>query len=366
MANPEHLTIMFVSHTDAFGTFRVGSHHLARELSKLGHRVLHVSTPVSLAHRLLRRGEPTREVASRQGQILDRDGVTHLVPRTVFPAGFSHLPYRRIVSDVFGQSGVDIVFLDQPTLWSPELRQVTTRLVYRPTDLYETGKKARLQRTILDQADSAVATSDEVLARLPLRTATPSMSLPNGVELGRFTDNKVNGERPHRAIYVGALDNRFDWDVLRSMALKARDWAFEIYGPGEAPAAPLPSNVTLHGVIPYDRLPGVLQTARIGLLPLSAAPVNQGRSPMKLFEYLAAGLAVVTRETPVIRARPEIGLFTYASEDTAISAFNAAARTPVPNAAGASNAAREDWAGKALELIEFAWGRDDADRHDQS
>jgi len=354
----ESLTIMFVSHTDVFGTFRVGSHHLARELSRQGHRVLHVSTPVSLAHRLLGRGEATREQASRQGAIVDVDGVTHLVPRTLLPAGTSHLPYKRIVSEVFGLPQVDVVFLDQPTLWSTQLRQVTRTLVYRPTDLYETGMKARLQTAILAKADAAVATSAEVLARLPLRPGTPSMALPNGVELGRFTGETEAGTepRPKRAVYVGALDDRFDWDAVRSMASAASEWAFDIYGPGEAPATPLPSNVRVRGVVAYDTLPDVLRTARVGLLPLSDAPVNQGRSPMKLYEYLASSLAVVTRETPVLNTRPQLGVYTYSSTEGSPAAFAHAQSHSTPNSAGASAAAVEDWAAKASTLVEFVVG----------
>jgi hypothetical protein len=42
--------MVFASHTASIGVFRVGSHHLSRELSRMGNDVVHVSTPVSLAH----------------------------------------------------------------------------------------------------------------------------------------------------------------------------------------------------------------------------------------------------------------------------------------------------------------------------
>lgn len=42
--------IVFASHTYMGGTFVVGSHHLARELSQMGHRVLHLSTPITPFH----------------------------------------------------------------------------------------------------------------------------------------------------------------------------------------------------------------------------------------------------------------------------------------------------------------------------
>jgi teichuronic acid biosynthesis glycosyltransferase TuaH len=347
------LTIVFVSHTDAFGTFRVGSHHLSRELSRLGHRVLHISTPVSLLHRVLRRGEKTREVASRQSPIVDADGVVHVIPRTVFPAGISRLSFARILEQHLGVSTADIVLLDQPLLWSSKLRKAARTLVYRPTDLYESGVKARLQREILRHADAVVATSTEVLARLELNATLPSIALPNGVELGRFRDDGDDGPRPQRAVYVGALDDRFDWAAVQSMAAAAPDWSFDVYGPGSGPSQGLPANVSLNGTVAYEELPAILRNARIGLLPLSDVPVNRGRSPMKLYEYLASGLSVVTRETPVLGSNPETGVFTYQDPSDAPSAFDQARHAAVPNVAGRQAAKGADWTAKARELIQF-------------
>ncbi|MBD8467491.1 glycosyltransferase [Plantibacter sp. CFBP 8798] len=353
MAEPRPLTIVFVSHTDAFGTFRVGSHHLAREFARLGHRVLHISTPVSLVHRVLRRGEASREEASRLGVIVDADGVSHLVPRTVLPAGAGGLPFARIFERVFGERCVDLVLVDQPTLWTSGLRHLVRTMVYRPTDLYEDGAKARFQRNALRTADAVVATSTAVLDALPIPTGVPSMSLPNGVELDRFAHADV-APRNDRAVYVGALDDRFDWDAVRSMAASAPAWSFDVYGPGRPPAEPLPRNVALRGTISYDDVPAVLRSARIGVLPLSNAPVNRGRSPMKLYEYLASGLTVVTRETEVLLDRPQLGVFGYGNTRDAGEAMAAAVSADSPNRPGMVAADEEGWPGKARRLLDFA------------
>ena len=44
------MRLLLGSHTAPGGVFRVGSHHLARELAAQGHEVCHLSSPVSLAH----------------------------------------------------------------------------------------------------------------------------------------------------------------------------------------------------------------------------------------------------------------------------------------------------------------------------
>ncbi|WP_285037433.1 glycosyltransferase [Plantibacter sp. ME-Dv--P-095] len=349
------LTIAFVSHTDASGAFRVGSHHLARELSRLGHRVLHLSTPVSLAHRVLKRGEATRDEASRRGITTDADGVMHLVPRTLAPAGVAPLSFSPIFTKAFGTSRIDLAFVDQPTLWSRELRRLVTTVVYRPTDLYESGVKARFQRAAVLAADRVVATSGAVLMALDVPTATPSLVLPNGVELDRFAAlDEV--PRQDRAVYIGALDDRFDWNAVREMAVETPSWTFDVFGPGRSPEERLPENIVLHGAISYDDIPAILRRARVGLLPLSDAPVNRGRSPMKLYEYLASGLTVVTRATDVLVDEPGTGIISYGHARTAAEALLAATGSSSPNTDGMAAAAAAGWAGKARELIEFTAG----------
>jgi teichuronic acid biosynthesis glycosyltransferase TuaH len=154
-------------------------------------------------------------------------------------------------------------------------------------------------------------------------------------------------------VYVGALDDRFDWAAVQSMAAAAPDWGFDVYGPGSGPSQGLPANVSLNGTVAYEELPAILRNARIGLLPLSDVPVNRGRSPMKLYEYLASGLSVVTRETPVLSSNPESGVFAYRDPSGAPSAFDQARHAAVPNVAGRQAAEGADWTAKARELIQF-------------
>lgn len=55
------------------------------------------------------------------------------------------------------------------------------------------------------------------------------------------------------------------------------------------------------GEIPHERVPAALSRAEIGLLPYSAGAPSYF-SPLKLFEYLAAGLAVVAGDLPGVTA----------------------------------------------------------------
>ena len=347
--------ILFLSHSHAFGAFRVGSHHYARALARSGVDVVHLSTPISLAHRVT--GRVSREASSAvpRGPRRDVDGVTHLVPRTALP-----VPYGRFrVADELHRHDIDPAFdavlLDQPLLWDASVRALSTRLVYRPTDLYPAGVKEQQQRRILAAADGVVATSAEVLRELgPL--GIPTLVLENGVDAARFTSTGATGERSPLCVYVGALDGRFDWYQLNAWARAHPHVRFAVAGPSARPPVDVATNVDLLGSVPYDALPALLQGARVGLLPLSDDPLNAGRSPMKLYEYLAAGLVVVSRETPVIRPDEGAGVFTYAAAGEADSALRRALEHPTPNMAGMQRAAAESWETKTGALTAFLSG----------
>lgn len=341
---------LFVSHTSAHGIFRVGSHHLARELAKKGVDVVHLSTPVSLAHRLLGRVTSTQIDIMRHSPYRDDDGVTHIVPRALIPSGILPYDYRILSALGKGKGPFDVAYVDQPLMWGPQLSRVAGRIVYRPTDLYPSGRKAWLQTRLLMEADGVVATSELVLQSLgPL--GVPMMVLPNGVEVERF---HAAGPQPRRneIVYVGALDERFDWNAVAIIADCLPNWTILIWGTGEAPRD-LPSNVSLRGPVAYEELPVLLAGARIGMLPLSLDPLNEGRSPMKLHEYLASGLVVLSRETTTIRADEFAGVFTYAGIEDLPTAVAEASTATSPNTHGVERANREDWARKADQLIRF-------------
>lgn len=350
-SSAERRRILFLSHTHTHGPFRVGSHHYARSLARGGAEVVHLSTPISVAHRIT--GRVSREAADAvpSRPLKDADGVTHVVPRTVLPRPLGRFRVAAALERTGIRPEFDTVFIDQPLLWDDSVRGLSRRLVYRPTDLYPTGVKARAQRQILDAADGIVATSTGVLEGLG-SVALPTLILENGVDAARFLRSD-SLERPEVCVYVGALDSRFDWQQLNVWARAHSTTRFLIAGPSPATTPDVEPNVELLGSVDYNALPRLLHTARVGLLPLSDDPLNSARSPMKLHEYLAAGLAVLARETPVIHPAPDAGLFTYTGAADAGAALRRALAWTSPNSLGVQRAAAESWEAKTDALTSF-------------
>jgi glycosyltransferase involved in cell wall biosynthesis len=60
--------------------------------------------------------------------------------------------------------------------------------------------------------------------------------------------------------------------------------------------------VELRGHVPYDRVPHALSEASVALLPLPDEPVARlFTSPLKLFDYMAAGVPIVASDLPALR-----------------------------------------------------------------
>lgn len=347
------LRIIFLSHTLRESAFRVGSHHLSREFAARGHQVAHISTPVSLLHRVSRRLTPERKLAASRGPYVAADGVTDYTPRTLLPASvlWTGGQLRKALSSV-GLPKFDIAFLDQPLLAHPLLSEGV--YIFRPTDLFERrSSRARLP-SIIRNVHGIAATSTGVASALP-ENALPSTVIENGVEASRF-----NTDPSDRSgfVYVGAVDFRFDLDAVIAIAEANAMLPVNIYGPVTIPIAntdSLPLNLTFHGPLPYEKLPLVLGSAKVGLLPFTDTPRNMTRSPMKLYEYLAAGLHVLAPAQPWATDHSLPGVSTYSPATGAGDASRRIlANSAVANSRGVSIAMSQDWSRKADELLAFA------------
>lgn len=292
--------VLFLSHTEADGVFKVGSHHLADGLSKLGYTVMHVSTPYSAIHGLLGRGSDARRQQARIGTTLDDAGVLHYVPSTTLPIQVSTRSVLTNIRTLMGGVKADVAFIDQP-LFSTRACALARLNIYRPTDVIEGGVIGRRQRALLHVVDGIIATSDHVLNALKPSRDIASIVVPNGVDLSHFDPLPSDETARQGVVYVGAIDERFDWSQLEAAAYVNSTIDFDIYGPVPSRHPVMPDNVDIRGPVPYSSLPRVLARYQVGILPLTDISLNFGRSPMKLFEYLAAGLQVVATSTPTLR-----------------------------------------------------------------
>ncbi|MCQ4085235.1 glycosyltransferase [Saccharibacillus sp. JS10] len=330
------MNIMFASHTYMGSPFVVGSHHLSREMQKLGHNVIHVSTPLSVFHLLKWKD---RDIQARfrilKGEKVDTSAVVNSVPMSILPWELAGpifkktqknwmLPSIKKVMREHHMDSVDLLLIDQPRFVGLEKLVSPKVTIYRPTDIYSkmTGDAsiASAEQTLMSVVDGLVSTSGPVLSELqPYNPAVPTLLLENGVEYDHFSKPTVEPEDlknipSPRAVYVGALDERLDLKGLKLLAEQKPNIQLVIIGPiSEETKKDFAAFQNLHflGAKKYPTVPAYLQHCDIALLPLSNHAANAGRSPMKLYEYAAAGLPVVVTETPELLRRQERFLHFY-------------------------------------------------------
>lgn len=355
------MRILLASHTAPGGVFTVGSHHLSRELASLGHQVCHLSTPVSLVHATrLREPEVRRRFALAAGGPRRQSGAMHYLPLTLLPmsAGSrltSTLGLRTAVPGVgstlrrLGFATVDALVIDQPLLAGIERYVDADLVVYRPTDIVESRAKSDGEDRVLAIADGVVATSQLVLDRVvDRRPGLASLLLENGVQFEHFS--APGGQPREGAVYVGAIDERFDWEGLSAMAEQNPTVPVDIFGPHSGVVPAMPPNVSVHGAVSYGEAPQLLRRARVGILPFKRNAMNRGRSPMKLYEYLAAGLNVVTTMSPAEDDPP--GVWAAEDEHGGGESLRRAYAAPV-NERGVQVARSIDWSERSRRLVDF-------------
>ena len=115
-------------------------------------------------------------------------------------------------------------------------------------------------------------------------------------------------------VFTGAIvAKKLDVPLLAALARARPGWSFALVGPVRAgdpgtdvSALSKEPNIHLLGTRTYEQLPGVLRAADAGLIPYAHNALTESIFPMKVYEYLAAGLPVVATPLPALAEVAEI------------------------------------------------------------
>ncbi len=159
----------------------------------------------------------------------------------------------------------------------------------------------------LKSADLAFATSRELEKKCKL-TAKKVTYLPNAADFSLFqeTINK-NFEKPEEIkneirdiiIYIGNIKDRDDFPLLKKIADTHSNKLLLIIGPintNEHKSIGLHEmeNVKFLGGKPIQELPKYMKFASVAIIPFKLSKLTKSIYPLKINEYLAAGLPVVS------------------------------------------------------------------------
>jgi glycosyltransferase involved in cell wall biosynthesis len=214
-----------------------------------------------------------------------------------------------------------------------------------------------LERRMLARADLVFASSPVLAERLRGLGRSDVRLVPNVADVALFAraleplpePRELQGLPRPRAVYVGNLAGyRIDFACLGAVA--EAGLSLVLVGPsglGDVEALPPEARALLRragvralGPRTQTELPAVLAHCDVALIPFRDNAHTRASLPLKLWEYVAAGLPVVATDLPNLRAAADEADVRVAADP---AAFGARAR----EAASASAAGREEQSARA-------------------
>jgi glycosyltransferase involved in cell wall biosynthesis len=168
-----------------------------------------------------------------------------------------------------------------------------------------------LEQALLSKVDAIVVTAKALLERKRCHTGR-GYYLPQGVNYDHFaTPRPVPAEiaglvRPIIG-FAGGIGSALDVPTLEQVADAIPGGTLLLVGPiQDAACIPKRPNVVVLGPRPYDALPAFVQAFDVGIIPYVDNEWIRAVDPLKLLEYLAAGIPVVASPLPEVAKYSEV------------------------------------------------------------
>ena len=336
---PDLGDILLVSTAEWDAPHWTNKQHVACQLVKRGYRVFYVES-LGLRRPFLNKRDTLR-IASRLKRMF-------APPRLVQPGlwvwspvvpliGFSNVTRKlgRIFLANRLSNWATILKLDLKTLWTynpltPELflcRQFRTVIYHCVDEVAEQpGMPAKLIRNVeqvlCKESKVIFATSRHLeVSRRKINPRT--FYLPNVADYEHFS----RAQKPSQAMaleleklqrpiigFVGSFSRiKIDVALLEHLVTSEPTWSFVFVGQiglgernDDLGGLIRAKNVYFLGAQKYENLPAYLKGFDVGILPALLNDYTKGMFPMKFFEYLAAGLPVVSTNLPALTEFREV------------------------------------------------------------
>ena len=289
------------------------------------------------------------------------------------------------VSDMVRAGGYDLVY-ERYSLFStviaecgvPGILEVNAPLIDEQRTHRVLVDEQAADAALQEQVQAALATicvSDPVRDWVIARTeGTRVFTVPNGVNVHRITPQPESPGAPV-VTFVGTLKPWHGVDVLlRARAQAHKDWKLRIIGDGpmraelDDLARSLGIDVDFRGAVAPDAIPQHMAGTAIGVAPYPAMDTDSDQyfSPLKVYEYMAAGLPVVASrvgQLPEIMGESEY-LVPPSDPEALAEALDALVANPVERAQVGSDNRRQaerehSWTGTVDHILAHAGVKED-------
>lgn len=308
--------------------FQVGSHHYARAFEKLGYEVLYISSPITPLHDIFANNIELKErerIYKNGGEKIGN--ITYYVPKALFSMQNKPLLRSKFVLNHWKDfsfpniinyikkkcfDDVNILWFDSPLFHFLFKNVKHKQSILRLAD-YSKGYKSliaenhyRMESELANRVDKIIYTAKNIKDKYKeIKNKSRMLYVPNGIDFEffekadkSFPEEFKNIPEP-RIIYVGAIHEWFDVDLVYYCASKLPSYNFVIIGLPKINLSNLKNlkNIYILGIKPYSRIPGFLTYSQVGIIPFDIrnySDLVNSINPLKLYEYLACGLPVVS------------------------------------------------------------------------
>ncbi len=237
------------------------------------------------------------------------------------------------------------------------------KLVYDAIDAWDTSLgsswfRPAVERALLRRATHLVASSRVLRDRLVSLAGRDVLYLPNACDASRFG----RGAAPPGAlslrrglptvVFVGALWGAWvDLALIEGLARALPSAEIHLIGPSHGRRLPSAPNLHAHGPRPHGEIPAILAQADVAIVPFTTDRLAAAVSPLKVFEYLAAGRPVVSTPLPEIEGLP--GVRIARGVDAFARAIDEAVGGPFPRAEVSSLVRASTWEARVDALLRW-------------
>jgi len=157
-----------------------------------------------------------------------------------------------------------------------------------------------MEDRFIEKADAVIVTSEELFKSKSAKNSNTTL-VKNGVDFDLFYQAFHTESNVRKVVgYVGSIDFRLDYDLLESVIKSRPNYDFHFVGRvtdkvGHQRLASY-SNVKFFGAQQPNAIPDFMQKFDVGIIPFAINDFTKSIYPLKINEYLAAGIPVVSTD----------------------------------------------------------------------
>ena len=252
------------------------------------------------------------------------------IERAVKSLGFDDFLFFNSFNPLYGQQ--------LPARWKHLPMVYQSRDSIRALEPYLRKHGVRLETEAIRQADLAIATSSELVRILSEASGKKVEHLPNAADISVFRKaveskfeepKELQGLRRPIIGYTGNICQRVDYELLQKLCAAHADKTVVLVGPRnhwqhtqiDLDAIP---NLVFTGARKLEELPPYLQHFDVVLIPFVKSELTASIYPLKINEYLAAGMPVVATNFSADMARFADRIWLANDHDAFIAAIDEA------------------------------------------